>query len=41
VADAHLPRPGLADLDVVELQHFGTALPVETDCLGHAFISRE
>ena len=40
VPDSHLSRAGVAHRHVVDLQHFGPALLVKTDCLGHACFSR-
>jgi hypothetical protein len=35
VADARLPRAGIADLDIIVLHDLGTTLLVEADCLCH------
>jgi hypothetical protein len=38
VAQAHLAAAGLADLDVLELEHLGAAVPMETKRLAHLAI---
>src|SRR5688572_20916609 len=37
MANAHLTRPRLSDLDFVELEYFGTTLLVVADCLCHDY----
>src|SRR4051794_26331022 len=41
VAHARLARARLADVHVIELEHFRTALLVISDCLCHAFLLEE